>query len=129
MVTNAWQSILDKAYFKFVTKFLGYANDDKLRYIVKQSYDALTAKGIQEDFSRFVNHAENEFGKNYDLRDRQTCHSLLKISAQDKVLDVGGGHNPLKRADVVADIDLEESSHRNGNKVFFILIKNLCKHQ
>lgn len=57
----------------------------------------------------------NEFGKTYDLRDRSICHEWLSIKPGDRVLDAGGGHNPLKRADVVVDIDDQPTSHRNGN--------------
>lgn len=59
--------------------------------------------------------ATNAFGKCYDLRDRMTCHAALSISDGDRVLDAGGGHNPLFRANVVVDIDAGESQHRNFN--------------
>ncbi len=57
----------------------------------------------------------NEFGLNIDIRDRDSCHKYLTIKDGDKVLDVGGGHNPLKRADVVVDLDAHSTSHRNHN--------------
>jgi SAM-dependent methyltransferase len=43
----------------------------------------------------------------------------LKINKKDKVLDVGGGHNPHPRANVVVDKFKDNNYHRGGNiKVF-----------
>lgn len=57
----------------------------------------------------------NEFGLTIDIRDRSLCHKYLNINDGDRVLDVGGGHNPLKRANVVVDLDVHATSHRNHN--------------
>ena len=38
----------------------------------------------------------------------------LKIQPGERVLDVGGGQRPLKRADVSIDLDVEDGLHRQG---------------
>lgn len=38
----------------------------------------------------------------------------LGIGSEELVLEVGGGHNPLKRANVIADIDFYSGIHRDG---------------
>lgn len=60
---------------------------------------------------------QNEYGISYDIINKNVLHKALNINDQDLVLDVGGGHDPLVRANVIVDIDTEETSHRNFNKI------------
>ena len=39
----------------------------------------------------------------------------LNIRRTDKVLEIGGGHNPHRRADVVVDKYVQNNEHRSGN--------------
>lgn len=46
------------------------------------------------------------------------AHALceaLGIQPHDSVLEIGGGHNPFLRADVVVDIDFHSGEHRDGH--------------
>jgi len=44
------------------------------------------------------------------------CGKKVKIEPSWKVLDVGSGHNPFKRANVLLDKEFGESIHRSGKK-------------
>ncbi len=39
------------------------------------------------------------------------------IQPSDRVLDIGGGHNPFFRADHIVDYDLTDGAHRNGQSI------------
>ncbi len=39
----------------------------------------------------------------------------IKIKKQDLVLDIGGGHNPHPKANVIVDNKVEDNSHRGGD--------------
>lgn len=43
----------------------------------------------------------------------------LRISRKDRVLEVGGGHNPTRRADVIVEKFVESNYHRGGNLRIF----------
>lgn len=51
----------------------------------------------------------------YPCYDPQKLCDLLGIKPSDRVLEVGAGHNPFSRADVVVDIDFFSGEHRDGN--------------
>lgn len=40
--------------------------------------------------------------------------TVLDIGNQDRVLDVGGGHQPFSRADVIVDLSFVDADHRGG---------------
>ena len=56
----------------------------------------------------------NEYGKNYPCYATHVVHNLFDIKEGDLVVDVGGGGNPLKRADIVVDLFPGVTSHRGG---------------
>jgi len=43
----------------------------------------------------------------------------VKITSRERVLDIGGGNHPLKRADVVVDKYEADNTHRGGNLTFY----------
>ncbi len=53
----------------------------------------------------------------YSVESPELLERQLSINPQDRVLDVGGGHNPFPRADVIVDIDLCSGHHRNGQSI------------
>ncbi len=44
---------------------------------------------------------------------------MFSINKSEFVLDVGGGHAPFSRADVIVEKDLFEGLHRDGKKIAF----------
>jgi len=62
----------------------------------------------------------NDFGPIYPARDPERMVESLGIRSTDRVLDVGGGGNPLPRADVITDLFLDDPSHRDGQPVSFL---------
>jgi SAM-dependent methyltransferase len=56
----------------------------------------------------------NEFGLSYPAEAKDVVHKLFGLSDSDRVVDVGGGHAPLKRADIVVDLYPEATPHRGG---------------
>ncbi|MBA4372461.1 MAG: hypothetical protein C0402_06320 [Thermodesulfovibrio sp.] len=59
----------------------------------------------------------NFFGKIYPTYDQNLLIETLGIAESDKVLDIGGGHNPFLRADYIVDSDILDNSHRGGNAI------------
>lgn len=57
---------------------------------------------------------QNEYGKNYPSYATDIIHSVFDIKDSDIVVDVGGGANPLKRANIVVDLYPGETTHRSG---------------
>jgi SAM-dependent methyltransferase len=53
----------------------------------------------------------------FPSEDHEAMVSLLGIGPRDRVLDVGGGHRPFSRADVVTDLDFSGGRHRDGMAV------------
>jgi SAM-dependent methyltransferase len=43
--------------------------------------------------------------------------NALGLSNKDRVLDVGGGHNPLPAAQVILELDLSDGVHRDGQDI------------
>lgn len=60
---------------------------------------------------------ENFYGKVYPNYDHQQLIAAFGINSSDKVLDVGGGHNPFLRADFIIDSDITDGLHRDGQKI------------
>ena len=57
---------------------------------------------------------------NYPTADHDMLLAKLDISPETKILDVGGGGNPFKYADVVVDMDFNsENKHRDGCNVLY----------
>lgn len=56
----------------------------------------------------------NAFGPNYPRLFETAMVRMLGIQAEDRVIDVGGGNNPLSRADVVTDLCFDDNHHRSG---------------
>jgi len=50
----------------------------------------------------------------YPVWDGEKMLAALQIQDDERVLDVGGGHQPFLRADVVADLSFIDSDHRGG---------------
>lgn len=59
----------------------------------------------------------NFFGAVYPSYDHRELAEVFKINPEDKVLDIGGGHNPFRRADCIVDFDLEDGAHRDGQAI------------
>ena len=59
----------------------------------------------------------------YPTEDHHAMVAALAILPHEKVLDVGGGHHPFGRADVVTDIDFDSGHHRDGNRISMDLSK------
>ncbi len=53
----------------------------------------------------------------YPTEDHEALANALQILPGEKVLDVGGGHNPFSYAQVVADIDFSSGHHRDGSAI------------
>lgn len=58
--------------------------------------------------------SQNEFGPNVFVDDVERVIREMGIEPHHRVLEVGGGGNPFRRADVVCDLTFGESSQRNG---------------
>lgn len=50
----------------------------------------------------------------FPTEDHKAMEAALDINSEHRVLDVGSGHNPFARADVVADINFDLSLDRDG---------------
>ncbi|MGC2062327.1 MAG: radical SAM protein, partial [Thermodesulfovibrionales bacterium] len=61
--------------------------------------------------------SSNFFGKVYPTYDHQQLIDAFGIMPSDKVLDIGGGHNPFFRADYIIDSDIADGLHRDGQKI------------
>jgi len=59
----------------------------------------------------------NFFGRIYPTYDHQKLVEAFDIRPSDKVLDIGGGHNPFFRADFIVDFDLTDGAHRDGQTI------------
>ena len=59
----------------------------------------------------------NHAGLNYPALFDELLVDILEIQPSESVLDIGGGHNPFKRADVITDAFLHESTHRMGKSL------------
>ncbi len=59
----------------------------------------------------------NFFGDVYPSYDHDELVRIFGINPDDKVLDIGGGHKPLKRADYYVDFDLTDGIHRDGQGI------------
>lgn len=59
----------------------------------------------------------NSFGRVYPVLHDQLMVELLGIQPHQRVLDIGGGSNPFKRANVVTDAFLSSNAHRSGQAV------------
>ncbi len=59
----------------------------------------------------------NFFGRIYPTYDHRMLVDAFGIRPSDKVLDIGGGHNPFSRADYIVDYDLTDGTHRNGQPI------------
>jgi len=53
----------------------------------------------------------------YRISEKRRLHILLDIKSKDLVLDVGSGHNPLSRADVLSDLYVENNAQRGGKSL------------
>jgi len=49
--------------------------------------------------------------------DHDALCRFLEIQSHERVLEIGGGHNPVSRADVVVDIDFDLGIHRDGQRM------------
>lgn len=61
--------------------------------------------------------SSNFFGGLYPSYDHGLLVDIFRIKPNDKVLDVGGGHNPFSRADNIIDSDLTDGNHRDGRGI------------
>lgn len=52
----------------------------------------------------------------YPVWDDEMLCRELQVKSSDRVLDVGGGHQPFSRADVIVDLSFATSEHRGGNE-------------
>ena len=55
--------------------------------------------------------------KSIASENHQELCAALAIRPDERVLEVGGGHNPVFRADVVVDIDFDRGLHRDGQSL------------
>lgn len=60
---------------------------------------------------------KNQFGSLFSTEDPQALKIELGINADDKVLDIGSGGNPLPWAQYHLDNDLELGHHRDGKEI------------
>lgn len=63
--------------------------------------------------ARFDVPIQNEFGKNYPTYATSNVHQLFNVEPGDLVVDIGGGYNPLMRADIVVDKFPGSTVHRH----------------
>jgi len=59
----------------------------------------------------------NFFGELFPSHDHNQLIEIFGILPTDKVLDVGGGHNPFSRANYIVDYDLAGGVHRDGHNI------------
>lgn len=59
----------------------------------------------------------NFFGSLYPSYDHDRLLLIFDIRPDEKVLDIGGGHNPFPRADYIVECDLHEGIHRDGQQI------------
>jgi len=59
----------------------------------------------------------NFFGNLYPSYDHGRLVEIFDIRPGEKVLDIGGGHNPFSRADYIVECDLREGFHRDGQSI------------
>lgn len=57
---------------------------------------------------------QNEFGRCYPSYAADVVDKLFDLHKNDIVVDVGGGSNPLKRANIVVDLFPDQTLHRTG---------------
>ncbi len=62
---------------------------------------------------------ENILGPVYPTADSPRMVERLGIRPTDRVLDVGGGFYPFRRADVITDLSFSDTSNRNGAQMLF----------
>ena len=60
---------------------------------------------------------KNFFGTNYPTDNHDLLIEMFSINKSEFVLDVGGGHSPFIRANVVVEIDLSEGRQRDGKEL------------
>ena len=60
---------------------------------------------------------KNFFGPVYPTYDHQKLIEVFGILPSEKVLDIGGGHNPFLRADHIVEPDTAEGIHRGGQSI------------
>lgn len=61
--------------------------------------------------------SRNFFGDLYPTYDHDRLIEIFNICQNDRVLDIGGGHNPFSRADCIVEYDLGNGVHRDGQKI------------
>jgi SAM-dependent methyltransferase len=59
----------------------------------------------------------NFFGTNYPTDNHDILVEMFKIKEGELVLDVGGGHAPFSRADLIVEKDLFKGGHRDGKQI------------
>ncbi|MFE5318703.1 methyltransferase domain-containing protein [Paenibacillus sp. NPDC056579] len=59
----------------------------------------------------------NSFGPMFPALQDDILAELLEIKPEERVLDIGGGAHPFRRADTVTEPFLHQSSHRSGQSV------------
>lgn len=108
------QHQLQEAILKMIS---GYKNYDALKlneYISqKYNYKAVGSQFYNIYRSLIVNFTVGLSGKK------------MPIASEWKVLDVGSGHRPNRRANVLIDNELNETEHRSGKKAFVPLDKTM----
>jgi methyltransferase family protein/glycosyl transferase family 2 len=62
---------------------------------------------------------ENFLGPVYPTADSARMVERFGIREGDRVLDVGGGFYPFKRADVITDLSFSDTTNRNGAQMLF----------
>jgi SAM-dependent methyltransferase len=62
---------------------------------------------------------ENLLGPVYPTADSARMVERFGIRPEDRVLDVGGGFYPFRRADVITDVSFSDTSNRNGAQMLF----------
>lgn len=67
--------------------------------------------------SNLIPENRNCFGPNYPTEYPGEMVKVLGLSYTDRVLDVGGGHNPLPVARVILERDLSDGAHRDGQAI------------
>ena len=63
----------------------------------------------------------------YPTEDHDALFQSLDLNRSDYILEVGGGSNPFKYANVVVDIDIHSGHHRNGKNIPIHTTKNLVQ--
>ena len=80
-------------------------------------------KASQIEYKPLLRKSEN-ITLPYPTEDHPAMVAALGILPHEKVLDVGGGHFPFSRADVVVDIDFASGQHRDGSKMMIDFSKH-----